>query len=283
MRRAKHLAFVAVPYLCIGVALTILVGLLGTIALRGVSALRLDFLLEPMREGGASGGIRDQIVGTAILVATAAFVATPLAVGTALTHSFYARRERTRRRIALALHVLNGTPTILLGIAGLLLFVLLFDGGKSWLWGGILLGIVILPTVAIATLERMEAIPRSYVEHAFALGLTESQVVRTGVVPQSAGAIATGVLLGLARAAGETAPILFCAVVFSGAGLPDGVVHSPVVALPYHVFVLAQDSFDPAVAGRVWGTATVLLLGVVGLSALALPFRLRLHEEARHD
>jgi phosphate transport system permease protein len=101
------------------------------------------------------------------------------------------------------------------------------------------------------------------------------------VLPQSLGGLVTGLLLGLARAAGETAPIMFTATVFAGATWPAGIKDSPVLSLPYHIFILAQDSFDPAVSGKLWGTALVLLALVFGLSLLALPARLKVHEEAR--
>ena len=102
------------------------------------------------------------------------------------------------------------------------------------------------------------------------------------ILPQSLGGLVTGSLLGLARAAGETAPIMFTATIFAGAHLPDGIKESPVLSLPYHIFILAQDSFDPSVGAKVWGTAVVLLALVCGLSLIALPLRLRIHEEARN-
>ena len=85
-----------------------------------------------------------------------------------------------------------------------------------------------------------------------------------------------------ARAAGETAPILFTAAIFSGATLPRGVVDSPVLALPYHIFVLAQDSLDPAAASELWAAAFLLVIVVFGLSLISLPLRLRTADEASH-
>jgi len=165
----------------------------------------------------------------------------------------------------------------------LIFFVGFLGWGKSWLGGGILLALVMLPTVAVAMIERLRALPQAQIEAAVGLGLSDSQVVRAVLLPQSAGALITGLLLGLARVAGETAPLLFAATVFSGAGVPTGIRESPVLSLPYHVFVLAQDSLDPAVSEKVWGTASVLLLIVVGLSLAALPLRLRIHDGARDD
>jgi phosphate transport system permease protein len=141
---------------------------------------------------------------------------------------------------------------------------------------------MILPTLTVALAERIEQIPDKYLSAAAALGLGSGQIVGAVILPQSLGGLVSGALLGLARAAGETAPILFAAAIFSGVRLPHGVMDSPVLALPYHIFVLAQDSFDPAAAPRLWASAVVLLGMVFLLSALALPVRLRLHEEARH-
>jgi phosphate transport system permease protein len=94
--------------------------------------------------------------------------------------------------------------------------------------------------------------------------------------------LVTGSLLGLARAAGETAPIMFTATVFAGAAFPGAIKESPVLSLPYHIFILAQDSFDPSVGTKLWGTALTLLGLVFLLSLVALPLRLKIHEEAHH-
>jgi phosphate transport system permease protein len=112
--------------------------------------------------------------------------------------------------------------------------------------------------------------------------LSRSQVVWSVVLPQSATGLISGSFLGLARAAGETAPIMFTAAVFSGASLPQGIRESPVVALPYHIFVLAQDSFQPGAEEHMWGATFVLLILVLGLSLVALPARLAVHEESKH-
>lgn len=130
---------------------------------------------------------------------------------------------------------------------------------------------MILPTVTIALMERIAAIPRKFREAAAALGLRESQIIRAVILPQSVGGLVTGSLLGLARAAGETAPIMFTATIFAGATMPSGIKDSPVLSLPYHIFILAQDSFDPAVGSKLWGTALTLLMLVFLLSLAALP------------
>lgn len=268
--------------MCAALAFGVLLLLLVSIAYRGVPALSWNFLTEQIRLVGAAGGIFFNLIGTLILIGTAALVCAPLAIGIALTHSVYLKSDRARRALSLLLYVLNGVPSILFGILGLIVFVKFLGWGKSWMVGGLLLGLMILPTATVALIERIKVLPVKYIEAARGLGLNRAQVVRSVILRQSAGGLVTGLLLGLARAAGETAPIMFTATIFAGATWPTGVHESPVLSLPYHIFILAQDSYDPAVAAKVWGTATVLLVLVFLLSAIALPLRVKIHEEARH-
>lgn len=281
MRRLLGRLLFGAAATCAALACAILAVLLGAILLRGLPSVGWTFLTDQMRAVGAQGGILYNLIGTLILIATAAVVCAPLALGIALTHGFYLRSPAARRSLEVFLYTLNGVPSILLGILGLIVFVHFLGWGKSWLSGGLLLALLILPTVCVALIERLKVLPARQIEAASALGLSRSQIVRAVVLPQSAGGLLTGLLLGLARAAGETAPILFTATIFAGATLPHGVRESPVLTLPYHVFVLAQDSSDPAALQNVWGTASVLLLLVFLSSAVALPLRLRVHEEAR--
>ena len=282
-RRLADRLFAALALACAAVASAVLLAIFAAIALRGLPAVSWSFLTEPIRLVGAAGGVFYNVVGTLILIATALLVALPPAVGLSLAHGVYLSRDGLLRRwLTLFLYVLNGTPSILFGIFGLIVFVNFLGWGKSWLTGGILLGFMILPTVAVSLIERIEGLPRSYLEAAAGLGLRQSQIVWSVVLPQSLSGLVTGSLLGLARAAGETAPIMFTATIFAGATLPSGIRESPVLSLPYHIFVLAQDSFDPLVASKVWAAAVVLLGLVLCLSLVALPMRLRIHEEARH-
>ncbi|HEX9671196.1 MAG TPA: ABC transporter permease subunit [Thermoanaerobaculia bacterium] len=281
MRRLRDRAFRLAAALCGAAALVLFAGLAGAILVRGLPAVDWGFLTRAAAGAGTAGGLRYQILGTLLLVATALAAALPLALGIALVRAVYLRGDRARRRLAAALYAGNAVPSILWGLAGLIVFGRWLGWGKSWLAGGLLLGLMILPTLAAAIAECMEALPAPYLEQAAALGLSRSQRVRAVVLPGSVRGIVSGALLGIARAAGETAPIMLTAAVFSGATLPAGVRESPVLALPYHVFVLAQDSFDPAVEPRLWGAAAVLLALVAALGLLALPVRLIAHEEAR--
>ncbi|MEM7050297.1 MAG: ABC transporter permease subunit [Acidobacteriota bacterium] len=260
-------------------ALGLFVALLAVLLLRGGPVLSWELLSEASSRAGAAGGLRYQILGTGLLIATAAAFAVPLAVALGLLSTVYLKAA-SARRLDLALYVANGIPSILFGLAGIAFFSRALDWGKSWLAGGIVLAMMILPTLTVAFAERVRAIPGRYLEAAYGLGLSRDRVVRAVILPQSFGGLVSGALLGLARAAGETAPILFTAAIFSGATVPDGIRDNPVLALPYHIFVLAQDSLDPGAGARLWGAALVLVLLVAGLASIALPARLRLREEA---
>ena len=282
MRKFKNLLVPLLAGLCTLVAAGVLLGIVGSIAWRGLPAISWSFFTEQIKLVGAEGGIFYNLLGTLILILTALVVAAPLATGLALLHGVYLQSARWKRRLTLLLYVLNGVPSILFGILGLLVFVKFLGWGKSWLAGGLLLGFMILPTVTIALLERIASLPARYVEAAAGLGLNPSQIIWSVILPQSAGGLITGSLLGLARSAGETAPIMFTATVFAGATLPHAIKESPVLSLPYHIFILAQDSFDPNVSAKLWGSALVLVGLVMTLSLIALPSRLRVHEEAQH-
>jgi len=283
MRRTLDRFLTLLAAACAAMTVSVLLLIVTAVVWRGGTAISWAFLTEQIRLVGASGGIFFNIVGTLILLATALAVSAPLAFGIALTHGVYLKNPRARERLMLLLYVLNGVPSILFGLLGLIVFVLFLGWGKSWLTGGVLLGLMMLPTVTVALSERIQALPNRYLEAAAGLGLSQPQIVWSVILPQSFGGWITGSLLGLARAAGETAPIMFTATIFAGATFPQGIKESPVLSLPYHIFILAQDSFDPAVGTKLWGAALVLVFLVFFLSLAALPARLRLHDEASHD
>ncbi len=280
MRRASNLLFQALCGLCALLACALLVGLVFVIAQRGIPALSWSFFTEQIRQVGSAGGIFYNLIGTLILISAALVLCAPFATALALTEAVYLRGRSTKSLLGLFLYTLNGIPSIVFGIFGFIVFVKFFGWGKSWLIGGILLALMILPTVTVALIERIRALPTKYVEAAAGLGLNQAQIIWSVILPQSWTGLITGSLLGLARAAGETAPIMFTATIFAGASLPHGIRESPVLSLPYHIFILAQDSFDPGVGAKLWGSALVLLALVFGLSMIALPLRLRLHDEA---
>lgn len=242
---------------------------------QGAGELSVSFLLEPTTESGIAGGVRYQILGTLILMATTATMVVPFSVGLALLSAVYLRTGRLSQTLQGLLQLLNATPSIIFGILGFLFFFHALGWGKSWLAGGIVLAWMILPTVTISLVKSIESIPARQLEAARGLGLRQAQIVQAIILPQSLRGLITGGLLGLARAAGETAPILFVAAVFAGPSLPDGVRNNPVLALPYHIFVLAQDSLQDQAQANLWGAALVLVVLVVSLSLLVLPLRMK--------
>jgi phosphate transport system permease protein len=280
MRKLRDLLLPAIAGVCALIAITILVGLVYAVAQRGIPALSWGFFTEQIRLVGAAGGILWNLIGTSILLLSAFLICSPIAIALALVERVWLAEGTARRTLHTALYTLNGLPSILFGIFGFVVFVHWCGWGKSWLIGGIVLAMSMLPTVTITLIERLKAIPSKYVESAAALGLSRPQIVWAVLLPQAWSGLITGSLLGLARAAGETAPIMFTCTIFAGATWPQGIKDSPVLTLPYHIFILAQDSFDPAVGSKPWGAALVLLALVLLLSLVALPSRLKLHEEA---
>ena len=259
---------VAVPLVLAGAVLAMLL-------VRGSTALDPSFWLTPTT-GAGGGGVRDQVVGTLVLVGATGLLAAPIGLGLGLLLAEYAT-PGWRGGLRTAVLTLGGIPSIVLGLVAYDVFTRSAGWGKSWLAGAIALALVVIPVATLATAARAEVLPPARREAAAALGLTRSQVVRSVVVPWARPGLLTGTLLGLARAAGETAPLLFAATVFAGAGgLPDGVVQSPVVALPTHVFTLAQDAADPAALDAAWGAALVLIAITVLLLLVALPLRRRM-------
>lgn len=280
MRRAIDVGLRCLTGGCLLVCLIIAGGLIGAIVSRGWGALSVSFFTEQIALVGAAGGILWNLVGTTILLVTAFLVCAPLAVALTLLERVWVKHERARHWLRIGLYTANGLPSIVFGLFGFLVFVQWCGWGKSWLAGGLVLAMSMLPTVTIVLIERMTAIPQRYIIAATGLGLNQEQLVWAVLLRQSWGGLISGCLLGLARAAGETAPIMFTATVFAGATLPRAVVESPVLTLPYHIFVLAQDSFAPGVGTKLWGAALVLLGLVFAISLAALPSRLRLHEES---
>lgn len=268
VRRGVRTAAVLLP-------LVLLIGIGSLLVVRGHLAFSASFWTTPSA-GSSGGGVRDQVLGSLLLVLAAAVIALPVGTGLGLLLGEYAP-AKLRRGLRTTTLTVGGVPTILLGLAGYAVFSLALGWGKSWLAGALVLSVVVIPVVALTTATRLDALPTERREAARAVGLRRSQVVRAVLLPHAAPAALTGLLLGLARAAGETAPLLFTATVFAGAGgLPRGVVQSPVEALPTHIFALAQDAAEPAAVDMAWGSALVLVLLAGLLLLLALPLRRRL-------
>lgn len=277
-RKFKNMVFANALRIALFISLTILAFLIGSILLEGFKALSPAFIFSEARDFGASGGIRYQIIGSLILIAVAAAIVLPFALGTALYRNEYVTSEKLGRRIDLAIFSLNGIPSITYGLFGLIIFVNILGMGISWLIGSILLAMMILPTVTVSTYQAMRAIPNIYRENALALGLTRSEMVRKVVLPQSLHGLVTGLLIGLARAIGETAPIMFVATAFSGVTWPQS-IYEPVSTLPTHILALAQQATNPAALKNAWGASLSLIIIVMMLSCLTFIARRKLEPQ----
>ena len=256
----------------------VLLFLLGSIFVQGIGAMSLEFLFTPAKEFGKSGGIFYQLFGSLLIVFVAALLVLPIALGTALFRNSYNNHSKAAHVIDQGLYALHAIPSVTYGIFGLIFFVNLLNTGISWFVGSIILAIMMLPIVTLSAYQAMATIPKIYHENAAALGLTKSQIIRRVTLPQSFQGVVTGLLIGLARAIGETAPIMFIATAFSGVKVPGSLVE-PVSTLPTHILELAQQSTDPQALQNAWGASLTLVLLAASFSGLALLLRHRLNSE----
>lgn len=242
-----------------------------TILARGISALDWEFLTTMPRDGMKAGGIFPAIVGTLILILATGLVAIPIGIGGAIYLSEYARDTWASRAIRLAIINLAGIPSVVYGLFGLGLFVLFLGFGTSILAGGLTLAIMTLPIIISAAEEALRAVPVEFRTVSASLGGTRWQGIRYIVLPQALPGIITGVILGLLRAAGETAPILFTVAAFYLPRLP-GSPFDQTMALPYHLYVISTQV--PGMPEAIqYGTALVLLLLVLSMSLVATVIR----------
>jgi len=265
-------------YASVGIAVIIcsltLLFLFGIILWKGFPALSLNFITTPSAEFGSSGGIVYQIFGSILLIIFAALICLPLALGTAIYKSEYLKNERVHKLINTLIYSLNGVPSVIFGIFGLIFFVNILNMGISWFVGSIILSMMILPTVTLSTYQSINSIPTVYRESSSALGLDKWEVICTVVLPQGFSGAITGLLIGIARAIGETAPIMFIATAFSGVQIPSSFVE-PVLTLPTHILALAQQATNPAALQNAWGASLILVMLVIVFSVSALFIRLR--------
>ena len=277
-RQVYNICFLSLCIICAAIALAVLFVILGYIILHGAPAISLAFLTEESRDFGAGGGIFYQGAGTILLMVTAGLISLPIALGTALFGAEYL--SPSQKTISdLFIYSLNGVPTIIFGLFGYILIGEVLHLGVSWLTGAIILAIMILPTMAVSIDEALQAIPHKYRETAIGLGLGRWRVIRSVVLPRSLQGVFTGLFLGLARAAGETAAIMFTATAFSGVGLPRGIAE-PVATLQTHILVLAGGATNPRAITNAWGAALILVALVLIMSLMAMLMRSRSLVEA---
>jgi phosphate transport system permease protein len=265
--RAAEAAAKTATGLAAAVVIVAALAILGVIAYRGAGAVDWEFLSQAPRMGMREGGILPVVVGTALVASGTAVFALPTGILAGIYLAEYAGRTRATRVIRLAITNMAGVPSIVYGLFGLAVFVLLARMGDSLMAASLTLASMTLPVVITATEEALRQVPSDLRHASLALGATKWRTVRRVVLPAAGPGIITGSILGLARAAGETAPILFTGAVFFLPTLPDG-PFSQFMALPYHVFILATSVPNPPV-DIIWGTAFALV-AMVSLVSIAV-------------
>ncbi|HLI32287.1 MAG TPA: phosphate ABC transporter permease PstA [Solirubrobacteraceae bacterium] len=257
-------------------AVAILAIMVGSVAVHGASQLSISFLTENPAGGSlvglAGGGIANAIIGSALLVAVATAMALPMGVLIAI-YLTELSTPRTARPVRLALDLLNGLPTIVTGI--FVFGLLVASHGQSGIAASFALAVVILPVITRTTQEMLLLVPRDLRDAAHALGISRWRTITSVVLPGALGGILTGVVLALARAAGETAPLLLTSSIFSshttlnvfGAAIPN---------IPIDIFSYSESPF-PVEHAKAWGAALVLIVLILvgNLTARALLARQR--------
>ena len=265
----------------LGLVLAVIVFILADIGSKGAGTITWEFLSKPPRHGMTEGGIFPAIYGTLLVTLITAVLAVPLGMGAAIYLNEYAPKNRLTRLIRLSIRNLSGVPSIVYGLFGVILFVNICKFGTSILSSGLTLGLLTLPWTITSSEEALKTVPNSYREGALALGASKWQSIRTNVLPYALPGMLTGTVLGLARAAGETAPIMFTGAAFALPILPQS-VKDQFMALPYHLYVMATQHHDIAKARPLaYGTALVLIVFVLGLNLGAVILRYRLRR--RHN
>jgi phosphate transport system permease protein len=256
-RHSQQLAR-AVLWALMGLAIAILLFVLAFVLARGLPHLSWSFLTEAPRNSGLSGGVFPILVGTLEVTLLGVAMAAPLGVGTAVYLCEYTREGAATRMIRFGSDCLAGVPSIIFGLFGFVLFVTTLGMGWSILAGGLTLALMILPTVIRTTEEALRAVPASYREVALSLGATHWQAVFFVVLPAALPGIFTGLILGLGRAVGETAALIFTA----GSTLPQTVPHSvfdSTRTLSVHFYQLAREGISNE---RAYAAAAVLVMTI---------------------
>lgn len=272
---AQRIAFGIFSMLAYSVALLLLC-ILGFIIYNGLSVLSWEFLSEAPREGMTEGGIYPAIVGTLYLVIGSMLFSFPIGLMSGIYTSEYAKDGWVLRIIRVMTSNLASIPSIVFGLFGMALFVHTLGFGDSILAGSLTLGLLSLPLIIRTTEEALKAVPDSYRMGSYTLGAGKLETILRVVLPTAMPNILTGLILSIGRVSGETAPILFTAAAYFLPKLPES-VFDQVMALPYHLYVIATSGTDlEATRPMAYGTALVLIIIVLMMNLLASFLRIRL-------
>ena len=268
----QNLAFAAMSLIA-SLTVIFIVLIVVYIVSMGAGAISFEFIFSMPYDGMRSGGILPAIIGTFYLTLGTAVLAVPLGLGAAIFLSEYAPDNQMTRIIRIAITNLSGIPSVVYGLFGLGLFVLFLQLGTSILAASMTLAIMTLPVIISTAEEALRTVPQSFRVVSISLGGTRWQTIRKIVLPEAMPGILTGVILGLERAAGETAPIMFTGAAFFLPQLPTSLTDAT-MALPYHLFVISTQV--PGMPIQIqFGTALVLLVFVLGMNLIASIIRSR--------
>jgi phosphate transport system permease protein len=259
LRRRQVVSRLAQTAATLGAFLAILMlGLmLYTVVSRGIGAISWEFITSPPE--GTGGGIGPALVGSAIIVALATLIAAPIGVMTAIFTTEYAG-EKLGGTVRLALDVMNGLPSIVIGI---FIYALIVAGHhQSGFAGSLALAIIMLPTIARTSQEVLSLVPDALRDGAEALGVPRWRVISGVILPTAMGGIVTGIVLAAARAAGETAPLILVSLVFPAEFVLNPFSSSAMPNVPVSIFNLSETA-DPTGFERAWGAALLLLTGIL--------------------
>ena len=242
----------------------------------GWHVLSIEFLTEPPKDGMTSGGILTPLVGTVQLVLVSMLTALPIGIMTGLYFAEYSKDGLVTKILRISIRSLAGVPSVIYGLFGLSLFVIFMNLGSSMLSAGLTLGCLSLPLIVTVSEQALLAVPQDYRDASYALGATKRQTILKVVLPSAAPTIITGAILAVGRVAGETAPIMFTGAAYFAPEIAKS-VFSQVMALPYHIYVLATSSTDlEATRPLQYGAILVLIGFVLGTSAIGVIARARL-------
>jgi len=247
----------------------ILILILGFITYQGAGVISWEFLTSEPTDGMTGGGIYPAIIGTLYLVIGSMLIAFPLGVMSAIYTVEYAGNGKIVRFIRVMTNNLGSIPSIIFGLFGMALFVNTLGFGDSIIAGSFTLGLLVLPLVIRTTEEALKAIPDTFRTGSLALGASQLQTITRVILPMAFPNIITGLILSIGRVSGETAPILFTVAAYFLPKLPES-IFDQVMALPYHLYVIATSGTDlEATRPIAYGTALVLIVIVLGMNLLA--------------
>ncbi len=246
-----------------------------------IGTINLGFILNAPKNGMSEGGIFPIIIGTILVTMVSALMAIPLGIFSAIYLCEYAKDSYYTNLIRISIRNLAAVPSIVYGLFGLAIFVKSLQFGTSALSAGLTLGILTLPTIITTSEEALKTVPSALKQAGYSLGLTEWQVLTKTTLPVAMPGILTGIILGVSRAMGETAPILFTGVAFYIPNLSLN-LNNQFMALPYHLYIMSTQHHDiDGVRGIAYSTASVLLILTLLLNIISSSLRMKFRKDLK--